>query len=179
MALIVEDGSVVTGADSFLSLADARLLAVNYGITLPVDDLEAEITLRKGYQQLLTKERGLQGERVSADQTGIYPRNNVLKNCFEVASNTIPNEVKMAQLYSADGINSGATTNSVNTGEKLKSFTVSGVYSETYQGGAVSSSNAQIQGVNNQLYPLTKAGLAASNCGTGSGTYRQNMGFLG
>ena len=72
MALIVENGTVVPDADSFLSLVDARSLASNYGITLPVDDTEAEITLRNGYLFLLTEERNLQGSRVSADQTGIF-----------------------------------------------------------------------------------------------------------
>ena len=83
MALIVEDGTIVPSADSFLSLVDARLLAVNYGLTLPIDDTEAEIALRNGYLLLLTEERNLQGSRVSAEQTGIFPRKNVLQNCFD------------------------------------------------------------------------------------------------
>ena len=35
--LIIEDGTVVADATSFLSLVDARALAVNYGLNLPVD----------------------------------------------------------------------------------------------------------------------------------------------
>ena len=165
MALTVEDGTIVPDADSFLSLVDARSLATNYGITLPDDDVEAEITLRNGYMLLLQEERNLQGSRVSAEQTGIFPRKGVLQNCFDVASDIIPQEVKMAQLYGADAINNGASTNNVDDGQRLKSFNVDGVYSETYQDGSSSSTNASIQGVENQLFSFTKAGLSAANCG--------------
>ena len=182
MALIVEDGTIVPSADSFLSLVDARVLAVNYGLTLPIDDTEAEIALRNGYLLLLTEERNLQGSRVSVEQTGIFPRKNVLQNCFDVASDIIPQEIKMAQLYAADAINSGATTNNIDDGQRLKSFNVDGVYSETYQDGSSASTNASIQGVDNQLFPFTKAGLSAANCG-GIGGFGQlngnNFGFLG
>ncbi|MBU4707835.1 DnaT-like ssDNA-binding protein, partial [Salmonella enterica] len=46
MALVVEDGSIVAGADSYLSLEDARALAAKYGYALPADDTEAEAALR-------------------------------------------------------------------------------------------------------------------------------------
>ena len=179
MALIVEDGTVVVDADSFSSLIDARALAVNYGLTLPTDDTEAEVILRQGYLNLLQRERTLQGSRISAVQTGIYPRSNVQNNCFPVDSDVIPNEVKLAQIYASDAINSGAETNNVNTGERLSGFNVQGVYSETYQDGSRQSTNPSIQGVYNSLYPLTKAGFQASPCGTGGGLNRDNMGYLG
>ena len=49
MALIVEDGNIIPDADSFISLVEARELALNYGIDLPVDDNEAEVKARQGY----------------------------------------------------------------------------------------------------------------------------------
>jgi hypothetical protein len=179
MALVVETGSVVADADSFLSLIDARSLAANIGLTLPSDDTEAEVTLRQGYLNLLQRERTLQGYRISSVQTGIYPRSGVLNNCFAVDSDVIPNEVKRAQVYASDAINSGAETNNVNTGETLSGFNVQGVYSETYQDGSRQSTNPSIQGVYNSLYPLTIAGFQASPCGSGGGLTRDNMGFLG
>ena len=97
MALIVEDGSVVANADSFLSLADARTLATNYGLEISADDATAEVQLRQAYLALIVYEPSLQGYRVSSEQTGIYPRSGVYKNCFAVASNVIPEEVKLAQ----------------------------------------------------------------------------------
>jgi len=178
--LIIEDGTVVAGADSFQTLVDARALAANIGLSLPVDDTEAEVVLRQGYLNLLQQERTLQGLRISAVQTGIYPRSGVLSNCFAVASDTVPNDVITAQLYASDAINAGAETNNIKTGEKLAGFNVgSGAYSETYQQGTSQSVNPSIQGVTNSLYPLTKVGLASSPCGGGGGLYRDNMGFVG
>ena len=180
MALTIETGAVIPNADSFITLVDARVLAANYGLTLPVDDTEAEVKLRQGYLNLLQRERTLQGSRISAVQTGIYPRSGVLSNCFDVTSDSIPSDVILAQLYATDAINSGAGTNEVQTGERLKSFNVAQTtYSETYQDGSSQSTNPSIQGVYNALYPLTKAGLAASPCGTGGGLYKENMGYLG
>jgi len=48
MALIVESGSVVAGADSWATLTEARALAAKYGVTLPADDTEAEVAMRNG-----------------------------------------------------------------------------------------------------------------------------------
>ena len=180
MALTIETGAVIPNADSFITLVDARVLATNYGLTLPVDDTEAEVKLRQGYLNLLQRERTLQGFRiVGGIQTGIYPRTGVISNCADIASDSIPSSVIMAQLYATDAINSGAGTNEVQTGERLSGFNVQGVYSETYQDGSSASTNPSIQGVYNALYPLTKAGLAASPCGTGGGLYKENMGYLG
>ena len=177
--LTIETGAVIAGADSFITLIDARVSAANYGLSLPVDDTEAEIVLRQGYLNLLQRERTLQGSRISAIQTGIYPRSGVLSNCFDIASDSIPSDVILAQLYASDAINSGSGTNEVQTGERLASFNLQGAYSETYQDGSSASTNPSIQGVYNALYPLTKAGLAASPCGTGGGLYKETMGYLG
>lgn len=180
MGLIVEDGTVVPNADSFLSLIEAQNLAFNYGITLPCDNNEAEVALRQGYLNLLNQERNLQGSRISPEQTGIFPRKYVYNNCFAVASDSIPNEVKLAQLYASESIANGTEVNEATSGERLKKFDVQGVYSEEYQDGSRQNLNATIQGVVNSLYPLTKAGYANSPCGQGAGGLnRTNMGFLG
>lgn len=176
MALVIEDGTGVPTADSYQTLADARTLAANYGITLPTDDTEAEVSLRQGYRNLLTQESTLQGSRTHDVQTNIYPRTGVYSNCKAVDSNAIPEDVKFAQLYAASAIAGGYGQNTVNNGQSLKSFNVDGVYSETYQDGSSQNTNAIIQGVVNSLYPLTKAGFAASPCGGGSGgLHRDNM----
>ena len=176
MALIIEDGTGISNADSYQALADARTLAANYGITLPTDDIEAEVSLRQGYRNLLTQESTLQGSRTHSTQNNIYPRSGAYSNCAPVDSSAIPEDVKFAQLYAAEAIAGGYSQNSVNTGQELASFNVDGIYSESYQDGTRTKTNAIIQGVTNSLYPLTKAGYAASPCGGGSGgLYRDNV----
>ncbi len=168
--LIVETGSGVIDADSFLSLVDARVLAEIYGLTIDADDTKAEVQLRNGYRGLLTCEASLQGTRTHDIQTGIYPRLSVLSNCVAVDSESIPLDVKLAQLNYSDAINGGYGTNTVNDGLDLKSFNaVQTTYSEVYQDGAKAKTNATIQGVTNSLYPLTLAGYANSPCGRNAG----------
>ena len=179
--LIVEDGTGVADSDSYQTLVEFRELAVKYGITLPVDDAEAEVLARNGYLGLLPMEPQLQGRRTHDIQTNIYPRTGVYKNCVAVDADSIPNELKLAQLYQAEAIQNGAGTNTVTTGERLAGFNVQGVYSETYQDGSSASLNATVQGVQNQLHPLTKIGYQQSPCGgsgLGNGLSRVNMGYL-
>ena len=170
MALIIEDGTGVANADSFLTLIDARALAVNYGLTIATDDTEAEVQLRNGYRGLLTYEPTLQGTRTHNIQTGIYPRTDTYSNCVYVDSDAIPLDVKLAQLNYSAAVNGGYGTNVVDNGQKLKSFSVDGVYSESYQDGSSVKTNATIQGVSNSLYPLTLQGYANSPCGRANGT---------
>ncbi len=167
--LIIEDGSGVAGADSFVSLDSARALAESYGLTLDADDTAAEIQLRNGYRGLLTYETSLQGSRTHDIQTGIYPRTGAYSNCVSVDGDSIPLDVKLAQLNYSDAIANGYGTNTVDNGQDLSGFNVDGVYSETYQDGASVKTNATIQGVTNSLYPLTLQGYASSPCGRASG----------
>jgi len=163
MALIIEDGTGVANADSYQTEVDAQALAVLYGITLPVDITEAETALRQGYLNLNTYEPLLQGGRVYAVQTGVFPRSNVYANGFLVASDSIPDDIKLAQLYAASAIAGGVDTNAVDNGQNLKSFNVDGVYSEEYQDGARIKVNSRIQGVYNSLYPYTKLAAGSAN----------------
>ena len=170
MALIIEDGSGVADADSFTTLANARTIAANYGLTLDADDTLAEIQLRRAYLGLQTCERDLQGFRTHSTQTGIFPRDGVYSNCVEVDSESIPIAIIMAQVNFADALNSGYETNEVDNGQNLAGFSaVNGVYSETYQDGSTTKTNSTIQGVYNSLYPFTLQGYAASPCGRAAG----------
>ena len=169
MALTVEDGTGVAGADSFISVADANTLAADYGITLGVDDAETEIQLRKAYKGLLVIEPDLQGTRTHDTQTGIFPRTGVLVNCVALDSEAITQDMQLAQLYQASAYVAGMESNTVDDGLNLKSFDVKGVYSETYQDGSSQSINSRVQGVYNELYAYTNAGYHNSPCGKGSG----------
>jgi hypothetical protein len=168
--LVIEDGTGIANADSFITAADAQTFATNYGITLPSDPTELDVALRQGYLNLLTNEPQLQGARTTDTQNNIFPRSSVYNNCKLVPSDEIPVSVQHAQVYAASAIAGGYGQNEVDTGQNLKSFSVkNGLYQESYQDGSSTSTNARIQGVYNSLYPLTKAGFAASPCGGGSG----------
>jgi hypothetical protein len=132
MSLTIETGQGVESADSYISEVDAQALALTYGITLPAIVADAEIALRQGYLNLNTHEALLQGYRVYAIQTGIFPRSEVYANGFLLANDAIPNDLLLAQLYAASAISSGVDVNAVDNGQYLKSCDVQGVYNSLY-----------------------------------------------
>jgi len=97
MALTVEDGSIVDGADSFVTLADFVAFAAGRGVVIE-DEEAAEVHLRKAAFFLVTKEGCFDGRRVSPDQTLPYPRAGAVLYGFEIASTAIPDIVKQAQM---------------------------------------------------------------------------------
>ena len=150
--LIVEDGSGVPDADSYVDAIEARDIAARYGITLPVDNDELEVNARLAYFALDAYEPKLQGERTFEKQTGVFPRYGIAADADEITFN-----MKLAQLWQMDAQVKGLDNNAINTGSKLSGFSVDGVYSETYQSGSTSYANPVIQGVNNALCPYLKS----------------------
>lgn len=96
--IIVEDGSIVDGANSFLSLADAKLWANNRGVILPSNDDEIAIFLIKAGDFINSKEFKFKGEQVELSQSMSWPRTNVFLNCKKLPDNFIPKQIKEAQL---------------------------------------------------------------------------------
>lgn len=173
MSLIIEDGSIVAGADSYQTLATARADATARGLTLAVDDVIAEQQLRQAYYYLTNSyESQIQGERVSAEQTGFMPRSNIIAFGFPVDNNSVPTAFLKAQVSMASSINDGANVNESDTStQELASFEVKDVYSETYQNKTNTSSVLpKMPAVSQFLYPYTKASL---NNG-GGGLYRED-----
>ena len=165
--LVIENGNGVSNANSYISLAEARIKATDYGIKLPEDDTEAETALRQGYLNLNVNENLLQGNRSYHQQTGSFPRVGMVVHSFPVDNNVIPEDIKLAQVYAAEAISGGYDMNSVDGGQELASFSVDGVYSESYQSDSKSKTNSTIKGVYNTLLPYTKSAI-----GFGQSNYR-------
>jgi len=176
MTLIVEDGTGVADADSYVTLEEARIIAANYGLNLPVDDVEAQVELRKGYLGLNANEPELQGYRTYTQQTGIFPRSDVYKNCELVDSTAIPQSIKMAQLYQSDAYSNGVDANGVDNGQEISEFNVQGVYSEKYFDKGSTKVNSTVSGVYNSLFDYSRAGYASSDCGGGSNGFGGGLG---
>ena len=101
MALIVEDGSIVAGANSYISLADARAFLSQFGQVLAAVDAEAEAQLIAAFYFVNSYETKFQGERISRAQTGSFPRSGVYINGFEIMADEVPAEVAQAQCFAA------------------------------------------------------------------------------
>ena len=98
MPLTIEDGTVVAGANSYLTLVDAKTFISDRGLD---DTAMTEGNMILAYDYVNSFEQDYQGSRVSANQTGSFPRYDVYINSFALASNEIPQQLKDAQAYAA------------------------------------------------------------------------------
>lgn len=174
--LIIEDGSVVANANSWVTDEEFKGYASLKGYSVPATQPDREALLTNAYDFInFTYEQRLQGYRVTPQtQTGVAPRSNMYAYGVLVANDSIPQDFKNAQMLAAFSINDGVDTNAVKDSADLAGFSVGqGAYSETYQSGSSTPTLAQMPAVSNVLKPYTNAGL------NGGGLYKANMGFLG
>jgi hypothetical protein len=117
MALVVEDGSLVAGADSYIALAAARTYAAGRGLLLAADDSTAEQQLRRAFDKIEGYRSRYQGEKASSDQLTQWPRTSVVIDGNDWSSAVIPNEIKYAQVHFAAAIQGGVDLSPVASGE--------------------------------------------------------------
>lgn len=96
MALTIEDGTIVAGADSYATIAELATYATNYGFTLPSTDAEKEALLRRAALQMnLMKWKG---SRVESDQSLAWPRSDVYVDCELLSEEAIPARIQYGQM---------------------------------------------------------------------------------
>ena len=123
MALIIEDGTIVDGADSFVTAAELVTYADNYGLTIPSLTADQERILRRSFLQMWAL--SWKGQIVSAIQSGPWPRRDVyigqgsgliwnrpstIINDYLVPQNAIPDQIKKGQMALAAEIFADDTT---------------------------------------------------------------------
>ena len=100
MALIVETGSIVSGAESYCTVAFANTYLANRGYTAwdALDDTDAkEPALRKATDYMLAMFKGRwQGTIVDEDQALDWPRYDVIVDGYYVAYDSVPLAVQKA-----------------------------------------------------------------------------------
>ena len=158
MPLIVEDGSIVPNADSYISLADARALAANYGLELPEDDTVAEVALRNGATYVGLAEPQMCGRRVSAEQSLAYPRTGVTLNGFPVSNNVIPKQVILAQVIAGVTYGAGTEVRANSDGRAVQTERVEGAVTVTYFNNGNSGATTAITAADDALRPLLCGG---------------------
>ena len=96
MALIIEDGSIVAGANSFATVAECRAYCDLRGLALPTDDSDVEPLLITASDFLFSLEGDYQGNRSDSSQVLVFPRSVVYLFGADV-SDTIPQILKDGQ----------------------------------------------------------------------------------
>ena len=136
MALIIEDGSIVTGANSFTTDAEFVAYAALRGLVIPALEADRNVLQILAVDYLAGKELNMKGARVNAIQDLMYPRKGVAVNNFAVLSTSIPIQLKYAQMELAAQANESELLKT-GTVQNLASIEIDGVYAESYfSGGA-------------------------------------------
>lgn len=158
MTIIVEDGSIVPNANSYVDLAGLRAFATQRGLVVPADDTAAEALLITAMDYL----EGLSyvGRRVSFDQALQWPREAAYTQDGYLIPNTkIPTQLINAQCqlaYTAQTVPLFATLPAGGKGP-IMSESVYGAVSRTYGQPTSATTLAPYMGaVNNFLKGLLR-----------------------
>ena len=174
MALIVEDGTGLANAESYISVADCDALLVSWGRSTSEWEALTEATkeglLRNSTMYIDSNYAGKwSGEVLNSTQALSWPRVNAYKkNGQEVASDSVPVEVERACSFIAVETMTNGVYFDDDNGARIASESVglgSGALTESksYQGGKDSSYTSK--SANMVLDPLL-------NGGTGRTVYR-------
>lgn len=165
MTLIVEDGTVVAGAESYLTIAQFKTYCDNRGIVYSsFTDTRLEQHARKAFDYMLQRYRGAwKGYRKDALQVGDWPRSFVYLEPFVhgavgsypylVDEDTIPFEIRNAQAELM--VRVGEDELMPDLGQKELSITV-GPISVTYDPN--SPQNSRFEAVDGLLKPYLAMG---------------------
>lgn len=114
MALVVEDGSIVSGADSYVSLADAQQYladrAIQEGVeqTNPENTDITEMNLRSACDYINSFRERFKGFKLQPAEINMqWPRRDVVIDFYLLDQTTIPECIIQAQIESAVEIASG------------------------------------------------------------------------
>lgn len=109
MALIQEDGTIVTNADTYATVAELDTYAAARGITLTASTEAAkEVLLTKAMDYIAAKYGDrFKGTKVSASQPLHWPRAGAYIDGYLQPSNEIPRNLQYGQLAAALQVDSG------------------------------------------------------------------------
>jgi hypothetical protein len=101
MALTIEDGTGVAGADSFATTAELDTFIAARNLTAGADDAANEILLRKAADYLLGMEHRFKGDRSTTAQRLPFPRHSVFLYTDYLGTTEIPVALKNGQIQLA------------------------------------------------------------------------------
>jgi len=104
--IIVEDGTIVDNANSYVTRADYITYAASKGITI-TDDSDADVELVKAAEFIGAHEGNLKGDKVERDQPLAYPRKGIVLEGFVWGADEIPRQVILCQMALALDIHGG------------------------------------------------------------------------
>lgn len=159
MGIIIEDGSIVANANSYATVKQLEDYALLRGITLPnrsADRIRITI-LGADYTESFRKK--YQGCKVSALQSMQFPREGVVIDGFDSPSDSIPFDLKLAQMQAS--IEYITTDMLPSTGKNIKREKVD-VIDITYQDGDGALTAPSFPKVDQYLDALLKSNISGT-----------------
>ena len=98
MPLIIETGTIVAGANSYVTVAEARPYVENRGGEFPFEDVEGEFLILQAMDFFESHRERFKGDLVKIDQPLSFPRTGFVAEEWEWGSDQIPRQVKAAIL---------------------------------------------------------------------------------
>ena len=157
MTIIVEDGSNVANANSYVSVSDLESFAALRGYTLPATTAEKEVLLIKGSDYTESFRAKYQGQKTYSDQSLQWPREPVIIDGYQIGSTSIPSDLKNAQMQAAIEVSLSGGDIQPNTGKNIKKEKVDVIEVE-YQDGGGALYAPTYPKVDTYIDPLIKAG---------------------
>lgn len=130
MPLVIENGSIVADANSYVTVAEARSYATARGKTLPADDTALNALLISAMDYLEAQRARYQGYKVSALQTLQFPRYGVQIDGIDLEATAIPSILKQAQIRLAMEANDGVDLQPTRSGGFVKKEIVGPIETE-------------------------------------------------
>jgi predicted Zn-dependent protease len=157
MTLIVEDGSIVTSANTYINLADARTRATILGVSISATDGTAEQQLEQAALYVDREYRArYQGYKTIVSQPMQFPRCGVYIDGFAVDTDNIPQEIIDAQVYATAQLEASEELYANSDGKNIASEGVDGVVSISYFDNGKSGSQVKFNDVSNTIKPLLR-----------------------
>ena len=161
MALVVEDGTGLADADSYLDEADFEARAEGLGLALPATG-DAEVALRRGTIYLEGRYAGRwPGYKINGrSQALAWPRRYVVDSHGDVVpQDEVPEEIKKALVEAAyrEMVEPGVLTPDYVPGQRVVSETV-GPISTTYADDSSASQRPTVTMIDEILWPLLLPG---------------------
>jgi len=156
MTLIIEDGSQVPNANSYVTDAEYTAYAASRGLTVGVDALTREIELIKAMDFIESHRKTFKGIKVSGEQSLQWPRSAVWVDSFPINATEIPEELKSAQIEAGIAVSSSIDLLRNENNQNLKREKVDVIEVEYHNGG--SWQNIRLDRVNVLLKALLRVG---------------------
>lgn len=157
MPLVIENGSIVANANSFVTLAEIRAYAAARGVALSAVDAEIEALAVRAMDYITAQRTRYQGAKVSPSQPLQFPRIGVYIDNEEFPDTEIPTEVKNAQCQLCLEAASGVSLLPTVTGAQVKRERIENAIEIEYSEKNDDRSAPNMAAVDALLSPLFKA----------------------